>query len=212
MVHKAIIKIKTQMCTSPYRKGILRTLCKLLFKVNKQYKTRTTRLLETFTPSWPNWLQLWVGYNMRKGSSLPNHKQIHKDNISVDTSMVSDTHLEHLKLITTLRSCKEIDKTVYPNLAHIDAHKSSGVSSEELEPLSSVSKSVSEKKGKEKVFCQIPTPFPQRFWVPKKGTKNAEIYKLFKQVKNNIPILDVIKQIPAYAKFLKDLCIVKCIM
>ena len=36
-----------------------------------------------------------------------------------------------------------------------------------------------------------------------------EIYELFKQVKVNIPLLDVIKQIPSYAKFLKDLCTVK---
>ena len=31
-------------------------------------------------------------------------------------------------------------------------------------------------------------------------------------MKVNIPLLDAIKQIPAYAKFLKDLCIVKCTM
>ena len=36
-----------------------------------------------------------------------------------------------------------------------------------------------------------------------------EIYELFKQVKVNIPLLDAIKKIPSYAKFLKDLCIVK---
>ena len=36
-----------------------------------------------------------------------------------------------------------------------------------------------------------------------------EIYELFKQVKLNIPLLDAIKQIPSYAKFLKDLCTVK---
>ena len=36
-----------------------------------------------------------------------------------------------------------------------------------------------------------------------------EIYELFKQVKLNILLLDAIKQIPSYAKFLKDLCTVK---
>ena len=36
-----------------------------------------------------------------------------------------------------------------------------------------------------------------------------EIYELFKQVKLNIPLLDAIKQIPSYAKFLIDLSIVK---
>ena len=38
---------------------------------------------------------------------------------------------------------------------------------------------------------------------------HSEIYELFKQVKLNIPFLDAIKQIPSYAKFLKDLCTVK---
>ena len=36
-----------------------------------------------------------------------------------------------------------------------------------------------------------------------------EIYELFKQVNLNIPLLDAIKQISSYAKFLKDLCTVK---
>ena len=35
------------------------------------------------------------------------------------------------------------------------------------------------------------------------------IYEVFKQVRINIPLLDTIKQTPLYAKFLKDLCIVK---
>ena len=38
---------------------------------------------------------------------------------------------------------------------------------------------------------------------------HSEIYEFFKQVKVNIPLLDVIKKIPSYAKFLKDLCTVK---
>ena len=38
---------------------------------------------------------------------------------------------------------------------------------------------------------------------------NSEIYELFKQVKVIIPLLDAIKQIPSYAKFLKGLCTVK---
>ena len=44
---------------------------------------------------------------------------------------------------------------------------------------------------------------------PKKLNNHSEIYELFKQVKVNIPLLDAIKQIPSYAKFLKDLCTVK---
>ena len=37
----------------------------------------------------------------------------------------------------------------------------------------------------------------------------TEIFEVLRQVKVNIPLLDMIKQVPAYAKFLKDLCNVK---
>jgi hypothetical protein len=47
-------------------------------------------------------------------------------------------------------------------------------------------------------------PFPQRLRKPKHDLMNSEIYELF-----NIPLLDAIKQVPSYAKFLKDLCTVK---
>ena len=40
----------------------------------------------------------------------------------------------------------------------------------------------------------------------KKGATMDEMIEVFKQVKINIPLLDAIKQVPSYAKFLKDLC------
>jgi hypothetical protein len=40
----------------------------------------------------------------------------------------------------------------------------------------------------------------------KQGEKIQAMMKVFKQVKINIPLLDAIQQVPAYAKFLKDLC------
>ncbi|KAL6347369.1 hypothetical protein AAG906_017108 [Vitis piasezkii] len=43
-----------------------------------------------------------------------------------------------------------------------------------------------------------------------KGISNAyEILEVLRQVKVNIPLLDMIKQVPTYAKFLKDLCTIK---
>ena len=52
-------------------------------------------------------------------------------------------------------------------------------------------------------------PYPHRLRAPKKVNNHSEIHELFKQVKLNIPLLDGIKQIPSYAKFLKYLCTVK---
>ena len=54
-----------------------------------------------------------------------------------------------------------------------------------------------------------PPYFPQALH-GKKGINNAsKILKVLRQVKVNIPLLDMIKQVPTYAKFLKDLCTIK---
>ena len=52
-------------------------------------------------------------------------------------------------------------------------------------------------------------PFPQALKAKKKAINQAEILEVLRQVKVNIPLLDMIKQVPTYARFLKDLCIVK---
>jgi hypothetical protein len=43
----------------------------------------------------------------------------------------------------------------------------------------------------------------------RKVSHNFEILETFKQVRINISLLDAIKHVPSYAKFLKDLCTVK---
>ncbi|RVW99480.1 hypothetical protein CK203_038495 [Vitis vinifera] len=43
----------------------------------------------------------------------------------------------------------------------------------------------------------------------KNGVQDLEILEVLKQAKINIPLLDMIKQVLTYAKFLKDLCTVK---
>lgn len=48
-------------------------------------------------------------------------------------------------------------------------------------------------------------PYPQRLVAGQKNKYHTEIQEIFKQVKINIPLLDVIQQVPSYAKFLKDL-------
>ena len=55
----------------------------------------------------------------------------------------------------------------------------------------------------------MPPPFPQALRGKKKASKQASILEVLREVKVNIPLLDMIKQVPTYAKFLKDLCTVK---
>ena len=54
-----------------------------------------------------------------------------------------------------------------------------------------------------------PTPFPQALKAKKKAINQAELLEVLRQVKVNIPLLYMIKQVPTYSKILKDLCIVK---
>ena len=54
-----------------------------------------------------------------------------------------------------------------------------------------------------------PPPFPQALKSKKKAINQAEILEVLRQVKVNIPLLEMIKQVPTYAKNLKDLCTVK---
>ena len=61
----------------------------------------------------------------------------------------------------------------------------------------------------EPVKKNMPPPFPQALRGKKKIPNQAEIWEVLRQVKVNIPLLDMIKQVPTYAKFLKDLCTVK---
>ena len=56
---------------------------------------------------------------------------------------------------------------------------------------------------------RIPPPFPQALRGKKKATQKSGILEVLRQVKVNKGLLDLIKQVPAYAKFLKDLCTIK---
>ena len=91
-----------------------------------------------------------------------------------------------MKAIITLRSGREIEQPVSKAAEETCKEK-------EAEPERVI---ISEDSMK---HC-MPPPFPQALRSKKKASQ---------QVKVNIPLLDIIKQVPAYAKFLKDLCTIK---
>ncbi|RDY13912.1 hypothetical protein CR513_01092, partial [Mucuna pruriens] len=55
----------------------------------------------------------------------------------------------------------------------------------------------------------VPLPFPSQTISARKPEFDEELLKMFRKVEINIPLLDAIKQIPKYAKFLKELCVHK---
>ena len=122
----------------------------------------------------------------------------------------SEGTFEHCKVVTTLQSGKVIDKTIQPKEA-IQELQSKLVGDDEVsnKPLVPRIDIIDGEPKQDKATHIPPAPYPHRLRAPKKVNNHFEIYELFKQVKLNIPLLYAIKQIPSYAKFLKDLCTVK---
>ncbi|RVW82505.1 hypothetical protein CK203_046276 [Vitis vinifera] len=116
-----------------------------------------------------------------------NPKGVHE----VETQEGESSKLREVKAVITLRSGKEVDQ---PCL-------SASKSSIEEEPRIVIKEDMMKK--------HMPPPFPQALHGKKEIKNSSEILEVLRQVKVNIPLLDMIKQVPTYAKFLKDLCTVK---
>ncbi|CAM8949935.1 unnamed protein product [Rhodiola kirilowii] len=58
----------------------------------------------------------------------------------------------------------------------------------------------------ENANASMPLPFPTLARAPRKYVMDKDVWDLFSKVEINIPLLEAIKQIPRYAKFLKELC------
>ncbi|XP_040955938.1 uncharacterized protein [Gossypium hirsutum] len=71
-------------------------------------------------------------------------------------------------------------------------------------------KQISDPKARPKLEIKkpvvMPPPFLGRLTKDKKEKEEKEILETFKKMEVNIPLLDAIKQVPRYAKFLKELC------
>ena len=121
--------------------------------------------------------------------TLPNPKGVHEIGSS------SNSKLDEVKAIITLRTGKEIAQPVPMTAEETEKEK-------EAEPERIIISEESVKKN-------MAPPFPQALRSKKKIPNQAEIWEVLRQVKVNIPLLDMIRQIPTHAKFLKDLCTVK---
>ncbi|RDX91678.1 hypothetical protein CR513_26296, partial [Mucuna pruriens] len=55
----------------------------------------------------------------------------------------------------------------------------------------------------------VPFPFPTQTVSTRKPEFDEELLRMFRKAEINTPLLDAIKQIPKYAKFLKELCVHK---
>ncbi|RVW18232.1 hypothetical protein CK203_111993 [Vitis vinifera] len=130
----------------------------------------------------------------------------------VEAQEGESSKVREVKAVITLRSGKEVVRPA-PKLKHDEGSESEKDMGEKKSEEGDHDSSVDEEPRiviKEDMMKKhMPPPFPQALH-GKKGTKNtSENFEVLRQVKVNIPLLDMIKQVPTYEKFLKDLCTVK---
>ena len=120
-----------------------------------------------------------------------NPKGIHQ----VSSASEAAPKMDEVKVIITLRSGKKVEQ---PMPKPLDEAKEG----QDEEPEMIVIKEDMMKKS-------MPPPFPQALRGKKRMNNQTKILKVLRPVKVNISLLDIIKQVPTYAKFLKDLCTIK---
>ena len=123
--------------------------------------------------------------------TLPNPRGVHE----IGSASNPAPRMDEVKVVITLRNGKQVDQPTPKPAEETREEK-------EVEPVHIFIKEDSMKNS-------MPPPFPQALRGKKKTSKQAGILEVLRQVKVNIPLLDMIKQVPTYAKFLKDLCTVK---
>ncbi|XP_009787183.1 uncharacterized protein [Nicotiana sylvestris] len=68
-----------------------------------------------------------------------------------------------------------------------------------------VEKASSKEKTQSSRQSLIPAPFPQRLAKQKKDDQYMKFMEMFKQIQLNIPLMDALREMPGYAKIMKDL-------
>jgi len=132
-----------------------------------------------------------------KGKFPSKPQQNPKGQYISSASNSGSQHMNQVKSVITLRSGKVIEKPIFEPCEKDDELLSEG--KERVEP-----EHCKEKTDSPPVLLFFHVMTKQR-----KVNYNSEIFETFKQVRINIPLLDAIKQVPSFAKFLKELCTVK---
>ncbi|RVW42635.1 hypothetical protein CK203_098289 [Vitis vinifera] len=146
----------------------------------------------------------------RKFSSQPqqNPSQVHK----IGKTSESYTKYDEVKATITLRGVKQVDQPMpKPKEKEVKTEndkKSKRTKTENFEREKKEEKS--EAKMNKDMF--LSPHFPMALQSRKMVNNASEIFEVLKQVKVYIPLLDMIRQVPAYAKCLKDLCTIKRMM
>ena len=120
---------------------------------------------------------------------FPSQSQQHQKGVhEISSTNDPNVRIDEVKAVVTLRSGKELRPAV-PALA-----KSAPTVADAPEEEQSAKR--------EEVKTIVPPPFPKALRKKKNSVNKTEMLEVLRKVKVNIPLLDMIKQVPTYAKFL----------
>jgi len=182
----------------PYAPPPRRNVEETLHAFIKKQETINTQLAQSMTDFKDTLAKFTSALSFQKKDKFSSQSQQNsKGQYNSSASSSKSHHMDQVKSLITLRTYKVIKKPT-------------------LEPCEKDDELISKgKEGVEAEQCKKKTDSPPALLFPHTMTKqrkvnhNSEIFETFKQVRINIPLLDAIKQVPFYAKFLKDLCTVK---
>ncbi|XP_075649944.1 uncharacterized protein LOC142620465 [Castanea sativa] len=180
----------------PSLEDALSTFIQKQSEQNQKFESMLTRLDEEVRETKSHITRLTNSLSGIEKGKLPSQTQPNPINQNLKIGS-KDKH-EEVKAMTILRSGREIDKSsplVTKKYKEIPVEK-------EKDKTKSLGFDDIEQ-------CPIPPPFPQALKLPKKLDTTSEILEHLHQVKINLLLLHVIKQVPAYAKVIKDLCTIK---
>ncbi|XP_070014616.1 uncharacterized protein [Nicotiana sylvestris] len=136
-----------------------------------------------------------MAVSLRNGRDLDREKEIAQD--SKDTTLATAVQLEveeptELTEVVVEQSQEEKGK-----------EKMNEQVAEQVAPL------VAENSNREKPPCNaqrvIPAPFPQRLVKQKKADQYKKFMEMLRQIQLNIPLMDALREMPGYAKIMKNL-------
>nr|GEX28815.1 hypothetical protein [Tanacetum cinerariifolium] len=153
----------------------------------------------------------------------PKHKPGGPDHVNMVTSLRNGkTYNNDIKIPSAHDFSHDVEDFVTNDEIIVEGKKDDNVKSDsELvnyllkdfpKPPTQNSEATESPKVGEGGVSSIITPYPASLEkstsarLAKKGPHSEDMQETFKQVKINLPLNDAIKQIPVYAKFLKDLC------
>ncbi|XP_050111761.1 uncharacterized protein LOC126590320 [Malus sylvestris] len=125
-------------------------------------------------------------------------------------SMILQRNQEQAKAIITLRSGKVINNGVGNEVTNESDHVNAAATQEENEKPNDKPSNVTSSfeatnlHQAEKPYTS-PIPFPGRLAKSKQDKSFKEIFDILSKVNVNLPLLDVIRNMPAYGKFFKEL-------